>query len=211
MSITVIHTITVEFSQSNHEDAKALRDIVNELGYNATLTSRTLDTEHVATPMRDTRLGWVVLSIMSKRPRYFWTNDEVGEELEAYRYKPASAAVALTKLVDQGDVERMARGRYRIVRTVDKDEPPRLQAMIDRSVKKTQDLPDSVIALITDGFMSTTDENPYENGRWSDDLKVAASRILWKRGHEFKLLGKTLDEALSYQAENLKTVNGEGT
>lgn len=200
MSITVIHTITVEFSQSNHEDAKALRDIINELGYDATLTSRTLDTEHVATPMRDTRLGWIVLSIMSKRPRYFWTNDEVGDELEAYRYKPASAAVALAKLVDQGDVERMARGRYRIMRAVDKDEPPKLQNVTDseRPLSRLESH-DLAVAIITDGFMSTTDENPYENGRWSTDLKMATARVLWKRGRDFKHNGKTLDEALTFR------------
>ena len=42
--MTLVHTVTCEFAEDDIENAKALRDIINELGYNATVTSRSLET-----------------------------------------------------------------------------------------------------------------------------------------------------------------------
>lgn len=120
---TIVHTVTVEFSQMNYEDAATLRDIINEMGFNSTLSSRIIDPDKVETPMRETRLGWIVLHIMSKRPKYIWTIDEVADELVAYRYNRLSAGGVLSKLAHQRDIMRLGHGRYRALRPAEGSMP----------------------------------------------------------------------------------------
>lgn len=104
--MTVVHTVIVEFADI--DEARAMRDIIADLGYNPTLTSRTI--EITASPMRDTRLGRLVLrNMMAKRS---YTLEEISEVLVCNEYAPTSAGVVLSKLTNEGDITRINHGRY---------------------------------------------------------------------------------------------------
>ena len=106
--MTVIHTVLLE--TLDHDEALAIRDILRDLGYEATVQSRKLETN--VSPMRDTRLGRLVLrSMVAKRIYHL---DDVAELLVNNDYAPNSAGVVLSKLAEEGDLVRIDRGRYRL-------------------------------------------------------------------------------------------------
>lgn len=106
--MTVVHTVSVE--SSDIEEARALRDILRDLGYEPTLTSRTLEIK--ASPVRETRLGRIVLGSMVVKRSY--TIEDIAEILVSREYAPNSAGVILSKLTEEGDLVRIDRGRYRL-------------------------------------------------------------------------------------------------
>lgn len=106
--MTVIHTVAVE--SADHDEAIAIRDILRDLGYEANVTSRKLETN--ASAMRDTRLGRLVLRSM--QPKRSYHLDDIAEVLVNNEYAPNSAGVVLSKLADEGDIVRIDRGRYRL-------------------------------------------------------------------------------------------------
>lgn len=109
-----IHTVTADFT--NHEDAIALRDLIRELGFEAQLTYRAIN-EGTRSPMRETRLGILVLDMMRPTPGTSpksFNLEEVGAMLEEHHYAPTSASVVLSALAAEGDVDRVSRGIYRL-------------------------------------------------------------------------------------------------
>lgn len=115
MPTDYIHTVSVDLA--SHEDAIALRDLIQELGYEAQLTYRSLNA-NARSPMRDTRLGILVLEAMTPAPGQkakSFTADDLMPILEEHHFAPRSAAVALSMLTLEGDVIRIARGVYRII------------------------------------------------------------------------------------------------
>ena len=104
-----MHVYTVSVEMAGREDAKALRDLIEELGFTATMTYRTLDSGP-STPARDTRLGRYILRHMV--PERVYSIEEVAAEIETAEYSPTSAATMLSVLATQGDVIRVERGQY---------------------------------------------------------------------------------------------------
>lgn len=106
--MTVIHTVYLE--TVDHDEAIAIRDIIRELGFEATVTSRKLETK--VSPMRETRLGKLALGYMVARRVYHLV--DIQELFEKNGYSPNSAGAVLTRLVEEGDLYRIDRGRYRL-------------------------------------------------------------------------------------------------
>ena len=108
-----VHTVTIDFA--SRDDALALIGLIRELGYEAQMTYRSLNENR--SPIRDTRLGILILEHMRPTPGQqakTFAIDDFTDLLEEHHFKASSAAAALSVLADQGDVERVLRGVYRI-------------------------------------------------------------------------------------------------
>lgn len=112
-----IYTVSADFE--NSDDAVALADIIKDLGFKATVIFRDVATNRPATPMREQRLGKLILRFMTPTegatPRTF-TYEQIGEYLETVDYRSTSASPALSKLVEQGDVDKVGTSLYRLKR-----------------------------------------------------------------------------------------------
>lgn len=104
--MTVIHIVTVE--TVDHDEAIAIRDILRDLGFEATLTSRA--TKINASALRDTRMGRLVLRYM--QPGRIYHLDGIQELLYKNEFSPNSAGAVLTRLTEEGDIYRLDRGAY---------------------------------------------------------------------------------------------------
>lgn len=117
--MTTVYEVTTEFAA--HADALALRDIIRELGYEARLSHRQLEVGP-RTPCRETRLGKIILRHMAPgiqcSPRSY-TVEDIAAHIETLDYKGVSASPALSMLVVQGDVKRIADGVYRLVMPIE--------------------------------------------------------------------------------------------
>lgn len=106
-----IFTVTTEFA--NREDAIAMRDLIEELGFTPILAYRNID-EGPRTPIRDTRLGKAVLQFMRQAPTKGYTIEDVAAHIEEHDFAATSANSALAMLTVQGDCVRIGRGVYRL-------------------------------------------------------------------------------------------------
>lgn len=111
-----VYTVTVTFN--DRDDAVAASDILTDLGLEPTITSAYAGPVKV-TPISETRLGRIVLDAMRDQSSKTWTSEDFMILCQEHDYKASSWAATLTKLVDEGVVDRVARGLYRASRTRD--------------------------------------------------------------------------------------------
>jgi hypothetical protein len=111
---TSLWVVTAEFT--DRDDAVALIDLARELGIVAQLSSRTINEKNggMNTPARTWRTGKVLLNSMV--PGRSYGLEHFMAALEEAGYKASSASPVLGKLVDQGDVERLGSGVYRLLK-----------------------------------------------------------------------------------------------
>lgn len=117
--MTTVYEVTTEFAA--HADALALRDIIWELGYEARVTHRQLEAGP-RTPCRETRLGKIILRYMTpgiQGSSRSFTVEDISAYIETQDYKAVSASPALSMLVAQGDIKRIADGVYRLIMPIE--------------------------------------------------------------------------------------------
>lgn len=100
---------------ADRDDAIAASDLLGELGYKCELSHIAVNEK--SKPMSETRLGKIVLGFLTNNipPGRSVHYTDVGAFIaEAHSYKANSANSTLTKLVEEGKVERCAEGIYRL-------------------------------------------------------------------------------------------------
>lgn len=107
---TSIWIVTAEFTE--REDAVALMDLARELGVITQISSRSINKYH-RSAVRDTRLGKLLLRAFAD-PSRTYDLEYMSAVCEEGGYKGNSASSILSKLVEQGDVERLTGGLYRL-------------------------------------------------------------------------------------------------
>jgi hypothetical protein len=90
----------------NVEDAKALQQLLNEMGYKTTRYSKGCNVR----PTRETRLGHLVIRYLKAHRSA--TPGDMSDYLIEHGYSPKSASVTLSFLYKQGDVHRIGYGVY---------------------------------------------------------------------------------------------------
>lgn len=112
---TSIWIVRAEFM--DRDDAVALMDLARELGITTVLSSRTVNERTSGgeqTPARTWRTGKVILAAME--PGRSYGMEHFMAAMEERGYKASSASPILSKLVEQGEVERLTTGVYRLRR-----------------------------------------------------------------------------------------------
>lgn len=107
---TSIWVVTAEFTE--RDDAVALMDLARELGIVTQISSRSINEYH-RSAARDTRLGKLILRAFVD-PSRTYDLEYMAAACEEGGYKGNSASPVLSKLVDQGDVERLTGGLFRL-------------------------------------------------------------------------------------------------
>lgn len=108
---TSLWVVTAEFT--DRDDAVALIDLARELGIVCHLGTRTINEKNGgASPIRETRLGKYLLGSMV--PGRSHDMDHFMAVCQERGYAKTSASAVLSKLVEQGDVERLGTGVYRL-------------------------------------------------------------------------------------------------
>lgn len=107
---TLIWIVSAEFT--DREDAVAFMELARELGTISKLSSRSVNASNGARPVRETRSGKMVLSSMV--PGRSYDLEHFAAVLEAGGYRGVSAGSVVSKLTDQGDVERISAGVYKL-------------------------------------------------------------------------------------------------
>lgn len=102
-----IWVVTAEFTE--RDDAVALMDLAKELGVTMTMAARQVNIAR--TPTRDQRLGRFILRAMDEGRSYGL--EYLAAAAEEHEYKGNSVSAILSKLVAEGDVERLGVGVYR--------------------------------------------------------------------------------------------------
>lgn len=114
---TVISTITVDFD--NHDEAIALKELLEEMGLHVNFSRRISNPDKGTCQASSQRLGMLMLEEMEKTPNSTFTSEDLAEICEMLRYNPRSWAPVISKLVEEGKVERLVRGIYRLPRRVE--------------------------------------------------------------------------------------------
>lgn len=104
-SASVFYRLTVTIRDK--EEAKALQDLIEDLGYSTRLFEAECPNEGL---MSETRLGYIILEHMRFNRTY--RTDDFTDVLVEKRYAPRSASVALSRLADEGFVRRVHPGTY---------------------------------------------------------------------------------------------------
>jgi hypothetical protein len=104
-----VWTVSAEFT--DRDDAVALMELARELGVVTRLTSHSINAPS-ETPVRGWRIGKVVLGSM--QPGRSYTSEHFRAVLQEAGFAPASCSSVLTRLVQQGDVERIAQGVFKL-------------------------------------------------------------------------------------------------
>ncbi len=107
---TSLWIVTAEFT--DRDDAVALIDLARELGIVAQLSARAINEKNGASPMRETRLGKLILGGMT--PGRSYDLEHFMALCQERGYAKSSASAILSKLVEQGDVERLMAGVYKL-------------------------------------------------------------------------------------------------
>lgn len=103
---------TVETEFDNRDDATALVELLNEMGYATRLKIRRINTHR--RPASELRVGMTVLAAME--PGRTYTIQDIAAALEEHKFRPKSASGILTLLVIEGKVLRVDRGLYELPR-----------------------------------------------------------------------------------------------
>lgn len=99
-------------SVQSEDDAKAISELIVELGFNPQVY-RSQQRKRIHRPSRNTRIGRIILGEMVPSVRY--SAEDFGAILKACGYLPASASPILSRLVREGDVERIERNVFQII------------------------------------------------------------------------------------------------
>lgn len=109
-----VWTVSAEFT--DRDDAVAFMELVTELGVVTKMTSHSINAPS-ETPVRGWRIGKVVLGSM--QPGRSYTSEHFRAVLQEAGFAPASSSSVLTRLVQQGDVKRIAQGVFKLARRQD--------------------------------------------------------------------------------------------
>jgi hypothetical protein len=106
---TSVWTISATFTSS--ADAQAAIDLLAELGITAQIHHQSL--QRKINPARTWRSGKILLEAMRKgRQTWYW--EDITKVLEENGYVASSSGMLLGRLVEEGDLVRIERGRYRL-------------------------------------------------------------------------------------------------
>lgn len=109
---TTVWTVSAEFT--DRDDAVAFMELVTELGVVTKMTSHAINASNER-PCREWRIGKLVLGSME--PGRSYDREHFRALLQEHDYAPSSYSPVLTRLVNQGDVERPAPGVFQLARS----------------------------------------------------------------------------------------------
>lgn len=105
----VLWTVIAEFT--DRDDAVALMELARELGVVTKMTSHAINTRNER-PAREWRIGKLILGSMV--PGRSYDSEHFRALLAEHGFAPESYSATLSKLVKQGDVERVASGVFQL-------------------------------------------------------------------------------------------------
>jgi hypothetical protein len=108
--------VVLETVLEDRDEAITLQQLLNEMGYKTSRHTRVTEDDERKTPLAETRLAVLIL-------RYARTNFgsrsfaavDFEDHLINHGYVPSSATAILSGLVHEGTIDRIERGRYRLI------------------------------------------------------------------------------------------------
>lgn len=104
-----LFAVTVELP--SRDDARALADLIEELGYTAKISVRGIGRHHEGTPLKEWRCVKPLLDHME--PSRIYELADLAAVVAEAGFAEKTAAPLLSALVQEGLVERVGRGLYR--------------------------------------------------------------------------------------------------